>query len=275
MILQERNRFHITPSKSKRIDWSKGNGITLFGASLLIVTFLLFYMLVQVFMMGYRASSLQQAVDNASDSVAVYMASEGEDFDDARNKTQEIVSEIRGKTGVDMGAVSLDPADFEDNIVTITAQAQYGIFSVSRLSSTYFDPGAGLRDRVVSYALTWVGVTPYNNTPARQVGYAGLVNGTDCWGFTCSVYMQFFPFSDGMVYTSGSAYGTVFTDFSQLLPGDIIVYPNVSTGAPAGHVAMYIGNGLVVNHGGSPSTPHISAWNYRSHNWFFRPYALQ
>ena len=62
---------------------------------------------------------------------------------------------------------------------------------------------------------------------------------------------------------------------SKLEPGDIIVYPNAGTGAPAGHVAMYIGEGLVVNHGGEPDTPHISVWNYRSHNWFFRPYALQ
>ena len=97
----------------------KGNGITLFGTSVMLVTFLFFYLLVQVFVINHRSSSVQLAVDNVSDSVAVYMATEGEDYEDAANKASEVVSAIRDKTGVDIGSVLVDASDLEDNIVTV------------------------------------------------------------------------------------------------------------------------------------------------------------
>lgn len=56
----------------------------------MMVAFVCFYLLVQVFIIGHQASSLQQGIDNVSDSVAVHMATEGQDYSDAMEKTNEV-----------------------------------------------------------------------------------------------------------------------------------------------------------------------------------------
>lgn len=101
---------------------------------------------------------------------------------------------------------------------------------------------AALREAVVAYALQFVG-NPY------VYGGSSLTNGTDCSGFTMSVYDHFgydLPHQSG----SQSGYGTrVSTD--SLLPGDLLFYTN--GGSSIGHVALYIGDGQVV-HASTPST---------------------
>lgn len=112
---------------------------------------------------------------------------------------------------------------------------------------------AALRNAVVAYALQFVG-NPY------VYGGSSLTNGTDCSGFTMSVYAYFgysLPHQSG----SQSGYGTaVSTD--ELLPGDLLFYS--SGGSGIGHVALYIGNGQVV-HASTPATGiKISSAFYRT-----------
>lgn len=96
--------------------------------------------------------------------------------------------------------------------------------------------GRGSGQDVVNYALQFVG-NPY------VYGGSSLTNGTDCSGFTMSVYAKFgisLPHSSSAQRSCGKG-----VPYSEAKPGDIICY--------AGHVAIYIGNGKIV-HASTPST---------------------
>lgn len=112
---------------------------------------------------------------------------------------------------------------------------------------------AALRNAVVAYALQFVG-NPY------VYGGSSLTNGTDCSGFTMSVYSNF---NYSLPHSSGSQSGCgTSVSLDSLLPGDLLFYTN--GGSSIGHVALYIGNGQVV-HASTPSSGiKISSANYRT-----------
>ena len=112
---------------------------------------------------------------------------------------------------------------------------------------------SALRNAVVAYALQFVG-NPY------VYGGSSLTNGTDCSGFTMSVYSNF---GYGLPHSSGSQSGCgTSVSLDSLLPGDLLFYTN--GGSSIGHVALYIGNGQVV-HASTPSSGiKISSANYRT-----------
>ena len=112
---------------------------------------------------------------------------------------------------------------------------------------------AALRNAVVAYALQFVG-NPY------VYGGSSLTNGTDCSGFTMSVYAKF---GYSLPHQSGSQSGCgTRVSLDSLLPGDLLFYSNGGSGI--GHVALYIGGGQVV-HASTPSTGiKISSVNYRT-----------
>ena len=95
---------------------------------------------------------------------------------------------------------------------------------------------SALRSRIVEYAKQFVGVLPYV--------YAGdsLQSGTDCSGFT-HLIMAHFNIS---APRSASEYQEMSNiTYSDLLPGDIVVYKN------GGHVALYVGNDTIIHAKGS------------------------
>jgi cell wall-associated NlpC family hydrolase len=111
------------------------------------------------------------------------------------------------------------------------------------------DGGSGAD--IANYALKFVG-NPY------VYGGSSLINGTDCSGFTMSVYASF-GYSLPHNSAAQSGYGTPVS-FDQLQPGDLIFYSN---GSGIGHVSLYIGGGQVV-HASNPSDGiKISKYNYR------------
>lgn len=112
---------------------------------------------------------------------------------------------------------------------------------------------AAVRNAVVAYALQFVG-NPY------VYGGSSLTNGTDCSGFTMSVYAKF---GYSLPHQSGSQSGCgTRVSLDSLLPGDLLFYSNGGSGI--GHVALYIGGGQVV-HASTPSTGiKISSVNYRT-----------
>lgn len=95
---------------------------------------------------------------------------------------------------------------------------------------------SGSGQAVVDYALQFVG-NPY------VYGGTSLTKGTDCSGFTMSVYKKFgisLPHSSSAQRSYGKK-----VSYSNAKPGDLVCY--------SGHVAIYIGNGKIV-HASTPST---------------------
>ena len=89
---------------------------------------------------------------------------------------------------------------------------------------------------VCNFALQFVG-NPY------VYGGSSLTDGTDCSGFTMSVYANFgvyLPHSSKAQANCGTE-----VSLSEVAPGDIIFYKN--GGTTIGHAALYIGGGQVVH----------------------------
>lgn len=89
---------------------------------------------------------------------------------------------------------------------------------------------------IADYACQFIG-NPY------VAGGTSLTNGADCSGFTMSVYAHFgysIPRTSYAQLNCGKA-----VSYSEAQPGDIMCY--------AGHVGIYIGNGMIV-HASTPAT---------------------
>lgn len=103
------------------------------------------------------------------------------------------------------------------------------------------------------------------NYACQFVGYSyvyggsSLTGGTDCSGFTMSVYAAY-GYSLPHNAAAQSGYGTEVS-LSDLQAGDLLFYSN---GGGIGHVAIYIGGGSVVHASNSRDGIKISSYNYRT-----------
>lgn len=120
-----------------------------------------------------------------------------------------------------------------------------------RETTSQSSTSSSLGSRLAAYALQFQG-NPY------VWGGTSLTNGTDCSGFTQSVYAHFgisIPRSSRTQAASGSS-----VSISNLAVGDLVFY---AKGGTINHVALYIGNGKVIS-ASSPSTGiRITSYNYR------------
>ncbi len=107
--------------------------------------------------------------------------------------------------------------------------------------------GSDAGKQVALYAVQFLG-NPY------VMGGTSLTNGTDCSGFTQSVY-KYFGVSIPRTSYSQRTVGTEVS-YAEAQPGDIICY--------AGHVAIYVGGGLIVHASSAKTGIKISNATYRT-----------
>jgi cell wall-associated NlpC family hydrolase len=106
-----------------------------------------------------------------------------------------------------------------------------------------------IRSNLVTFAKKYVG-NPY------VYGGTSLTNGTDCSGFTQSVYKNFgysINRSSSSQYSNGKA-----VKVSELLPGDLVFF---GYNGSISHVSIYIGDGKIV-HASTSSTGIIVSGLY-------------
>ena len=108
--------------------------------------------------------------------------------------------------------------------------------SSSSSEKSYSAPSGSNGQAVVNYASQFVG-NPY------VYGGSSLTNGTDCSGFTMSVYAHFGYGLSRSSYTQVNNGRAV--SMSSLQPGDLLFYKY--GGSTISHVAIYIGGGQIIH----------------------------
>ena len=103
--------------------------------------------------------------------------------------------------------------------------------------------------QVVNYAREWVGKIPYNRPGSGSYCVVSELTSTDCSGFVCGVYLYFgvnlWP-KKGEIRKSPLVTNIGTTDYNQAKPGDIIWWEETKTGLGDGHVAIYAGDGYMI-----------------------------
>lgn len=109
------------------------------------------------------------------------------------------------------------------------------------------------RRKIVEYACQFIG-NPY------VWGGVSLTDGADCSGFVQSVLKEFNIYIPRVSRDQATVGIEVTAD--NLKAGDLIFYANSS--GTVDHVAMYIGNGMIINAGSAKSGILLNVWNYRT-----------
>ena len=146
--------------------------------------------------------------------------------------------------------------DGDDEISAAYVSSEFVEVRYALSEAIKFSPpeaSASLRSGIVNYAMKFLG-NPY------VWGGTSLTKGADCSGFTMSVMKNFgisLPHYSGSQAKSGKRIKS-----SEMRPGDLVFYGN--SRGKINHVAMYIGNGQVINAASRRSGIKISTWNYRT-----------
>lgn len=113
-------------------------------------------------------------------------------------------------------------------------------------------PQRNIRAEIVAFAKQFVG-RPY------RYGGSSLTNGTDCSGFTMRV-LQNFGIGVGRDSRTQASQARRIS-VNEVQPGDLLFY---ASGKRINHVAMYIGDGLIVHASNSRTGITVSSAFYRT-----------
>lgn len=172
----------------------------------------------------------------------------------SENERYHIAEQLDGWVKIEFDESGEGDGDDEISAAYVSSEfveVRYALSEAIKFSPT--EESASLRSRIVNYAMKFLG-NPY------VWGGTSLTKGADCSGFTMSVMKNFgisLPHYSGSQAKSGKRIKS-----SEMRPGDLVFYGN--SRGKINHVAMYIGNGQVINAASRRSGIKISTWNYRT-----------
>lgn len=165
-------------------------------------------------------ATLQSQQDSYADQLIAALAL-ADEYEAEADKWAEVIRQIEA------AAAQVDADSYDGG-----GTGSGGLGSAAYLTDDSYNPDYATSvspDELVSYALQFVG-NPY------VWGGNSLTNGCDCSGFVHLIFAHFgisTPRYSQSFKTSGQA-----VSYNNMKAGDVVVYP--------GHVAIYIGNGLIV-----------------------------
>ena len=172
----------------------------------------------------------------------------------SENERDHVAEQLDGWVKIEFDESGEGDGDDEISAAYVSSEfveVRYALSEAIKFSPT--EESASLRSRIVNYAMKFLG-NPY------VWGGTSLTKGADCSGFTMSVMKNFgisLPHYSGSQAKSGKRIKS-----SEMRPGDLVFYGN--SRGKINHVAMYIGNGQVINAASRRSGIKISTWNYRT-----------
>ncbi|MCR5419075.1 MAG: C40 family peptidase [Lachnospiraceae bacterium] len=187
------------------------------------------------------ASNMQKQLENQTLQLRALEEAKRKEKEAALKKQQEEAAKkaklLKKKSNTDAsdnGEVSINVetgeteggSDDGDDDYTTTNEE----FSAGAGAATVESSGSSAGQKVIDYACQFVG-NPY------VYGGTSLTNGTDCSGFTQSVYKHFGISLPRDSFSQRSC--GVGVSYDEAQPGDIVCY--------AGHVALYMGGGMIVH----------------------------
>ena len=232
--------------KEKRSKWLKGNGSMIIGTTMMLGMLVLTYGSVQTFLIQNNGWNAQLASDSIADGTAVYMATDGENYNDAIKKANKLQQLVKDVTGCDIQNVTINKEKLEkDNEVEVNLNLkdQYiskkengQDYSIARTSTTKFNKNGIASGSLLGIAESKLGARYYWSKQGPDE--------FDCSGFVYWCYKQAGA-TGGYKNTfaliakfAGTKYEV--TDKNDLQPGDMILCND------GNHVVLYYGNGKVI-----------------------------
>lgn len=216
---------------------------------------------------GVKHSKLKAFTSDIEENVYSEKSMLGKKWDKlGKNQVYDVLERDGYWIKVDLGSGdnegdSLDAyVNIEDESVSVKYSLNVALPYLDMLGNTEAPPekinekNLELRYKVIDYACQFIG-NPY------VWGGTSLTNGADCSGYVQAVLKNFGIYIP-RVSRDQAQVGIPVESADKLQPGDLIFYAN--SNGTVNHVAMYIGNGMIVNAGSRKSGILINTYNYRT-----------